>query len=138
MRRQIIWILWALAGVAGLAWGGYLTFFPVGMQSTVTLTATGERQESAQATYEPLLGLMVSVVLVVFYGLLGLALYARHFAVFGILAGVHYVLSFLSGASAGSPLYPSSILLLLAAVLTSGLLQDDPKPPIEQQRRNGV
>jgi hypothetical protein len=122
----------------GLAWGGYLTFFPVGMQSTVRTTATGERLEWTQATYEPLLGLLVSVVLVVFYGLLGLALYARHYPIFGLLAGIHIVLSFLSGASVGLPLYPSSILLLLAVVLSIGLPQDDPAPALEQQRRDGV
>lgn len=138
MQRKIVWLLWALASLLGLAWGGYLLFFPVGMQGTATITATGERLESTQATYEPLLGLLVSVVLLVFYGLLGLALFARHYPIFGLMAGVHSVLSFLSGASIGLPLYPSSVLLLVAAVLTRGLPQDDPAPPLEQQRHTGV
>lgn len=137
MQRQVIWLLWALASLMGLAWDGYLTFFPVGMQGTVAITATGESVEFAQALYNPVLGLTVSVVLLAFYGLLGLALYARHVAAFGMLAGVHGVLAFLSGASVGLPLYPGSILLILAAGVTIGLPHNDPAPHVEQRHNDG-
>lgn len=130
MQRKIIWLLWSLASLLGLAWGGYLTFFPVGMQSTASTTAVGERLEWTQATYEPVLGLMVSVVLVVFYALLGFALYARHYPIFGLIAGIHIVLSMLSAASIGTPLLPSSALLFLATMLTIGLPQNDPAPQV--------
>lgn len=138
MRHPIVWLLWALASLLGLAWGGYLCFFPAGMESTVTFTPTGERLEFVQPTYEPVLGVMVLVVLISFHALLGLALFARHYVVFGALVGLYIVLTICSSLSIGGLLRPSAVLLLVAAFLTIGLRKDDHVPHVEQHRHNGA
>ena len=125
MRRQSVMLLWALASLLGLPWGLYLTFFPIGMMGTTTVTATGEMIETTRATYEPLLGLTVMTVLLMIYGLLGLALSARHYAAFAMIAAVHIVLSLLATMSIDRPLQPSSALLCLA-ILASIALKDHP------------
>lgn len=137
MQRQSIWLLWVAASLLGLGWGVRLAFYPTVMEGGQLATPTGDGFEITRATYEPMF-VFVLLVLILFYALLGFALYARHYPIFGLITGVHIVLSMLSAASVGTPLLPSSALLFLAAMMTVGLPEDNPAPPLEQQRRNGV
>lgn len=137
MQRKIVWLLWSLASLLGLGWGVRLAFFPSIMEGRQLATPTGDGPEITRATYEPMF-VYVLLVLTLFYALLGFALYARHYSIFGLITGIHIVLSMLSAASIGTPLLPSSAFLFLAAMLTVGLPQDAPAAPLAQQRRNGV
>jgi hypothetical protein len=136
IRRVLIWVLWALATLSALWGAGYLAFGP----STTTAIISGSSSSPQQTmTIErtPVFGgIFVFLGFVVVYAVLGHALYIRHYGAFRVVAGVYIVLALLA-ISVGFLFRPSALLLLIAALLTIGMPQDD-VPRVEQQRHNGV
>ncbi len=105
-------------------WRGLrLAFFPVGMQATAPATPPGTppAPEVVTPTYFAG-GIFILVALMVVYFILGYALYTHHYTTFRLLAGAHIVLSVLT-FSYGWLFLPSSLLLLLALLLSIGVSQ---------------
>lgn len=112
MRQKVVQSLWALASVIAVGWCMIITW------------------------NDPLIGLIAFALFGGMHAMLGLALYARHYPVFDALVGLYITFTICSSLSIGGLLRPSAVLLLLAALLTIKLPAD--KPPLEQQRRDGV
>ena len=117
MRQWIGWIFWLLASGYGLWRGIRLAFLPVAMQATTLATPAGAAQAPEVLTPTFLVaGMPILIALLVLYGVLGYALYHQEHTAFRILAGLHMLLSVV-GVSIGWLFLPSSVLLLLAALM---------------------
>lgn len=117
MRRWIVWILWLLASGYGLWRGIRLALLPVAIQATIPATPAGAAPapELLTPTFFAA-GIPILLALLALYSVLGYTLYHQEHTAFRILAGLHGVLSAV-GVSIGWLFLPSSILLLLAALM---------------------
>ena len=123
MRRWIVWILWLLASGYGLWRGIRLAFLPVAIQATTPVTPAGAAP--APEILTPVFfvaGIPILLALLALYSVLGYTLYRQEHTAFRILTGLHVVLSVV-GVSIGWLFLPSSVLLLLAALMLSGSTQ---------------
>jgi len=123
MRRWIIWILWFLASGYGLWRGIRLAFLPVGMQATTLATPPGAAPAPELLTPTFFVaGIPILLALLALYSVLGYTLYHQEHTGFRILAGLHVLLSVV-GVSIGWLFLPSSVLLLLAALMLNDSTQ---------------
>ncbi|HEY0601679.1 MAG TPA: hypothetical protein VGD58_02150 [Herpetosiphonaceae bacterium] len=126
MQRKLMFLAYALATAYALWRAIRITFFPIAMSATQPAAGGSEIIQPAFAPER----IPILILVVLLYAIMGYALYSRAITIFRILAIVHIVLSLLSLPSYGQLFLPSSVLLLLAVLLSIGANQTPKASPL--------
>jgi hypothetical protein len=129
VRKKLVIVCYALAAAYGLWRGIRIAFFPIAMMST--LPANGGA-ESIQPTFIPE-RIPIFIVILLVYGAIGYALYMGAINAFRIMSIGHIALSLLSLPSVGSLFLPSSLLLLIAVLLSIGAYHEATEQPLTRR-----
>ncbi len=129
MRKKLVIACYALAALYGLWRGIRIAFFPIAMMST--LPANGGA-ESIQPAFVPE-RIPILIVILLVYGVIGYVLYRGATNAFRIMSIAHIVLSLLSLPSVGSLFLPSSLLLLIAVLLSIGAYHEPAGQPLTRR-----